>query len=68
MHLCFLRPALLWKEYICFCENLAGSIPRQLRYFSTRIIGAEFGGEGARRRSRNTQHRPNLDPGSSWVY
>lgn len=24
-------------------------------------------GEGARRRSRNTQHRPSLDPGSSWV-
>lgn len=42
----FLRPALLWKEYICFCENLAGSIPRQLRYFSTRVIGAGFGGRG----------------------
>lgn len=42
----FLRPALLWKEYICFCDNLAGSIPRQLRYFNTRITGAGFGGRG----------------------
>lgn len=59
----FLGPALLWKEYICFCENLAGSIPRQLRYFSTTFPQPEVLGGG-----KEQKHPAQSQPGSSWVF
>lgn len=48
---------LLWKEYICFCEPLAGCVLRQLRDFSTAFPEPEVLGGGEKRPPAESQPR-----------
>lgn len=57
------RASSALQEYSCFCENLAGSIPRQLRYFSSTCPQPEVSGGG-----KEQKNPAQSQLGSSWVY